>query len=123
MRASNMLAGAAAAAAVAIAGAVAGAGAGAASAATVSELPPLPAGQQRNDGNLVVLSPYGPDGVTCYSFHAQISNCWQQRPDGQWEPLAGYGPVSVYPVWDDPASLQGVLPDLPPLPDIPGSSL
>lgn len=99
-------------AAVGVAAVLGLAGAGVASAATFDQVPPLPAGQQEDRGNAVVLSPYAGE-VICHSFHGQTNGCWQQRPDGRWQSMAGYGPVSVYPVWDDPASLQSLLPQFP----------
>lgn len=53
---------------------------------------------------LNAISPYGP-WSTCTSYRGGTGMCWQQRPDGQWVELKLVGPLAVYPVWEDPASL------------------
>ncbi len=62
----------------------------------------------------VLVTPYR-DGkpLRCLSRADHTSDCWQQRPDGQWTSLLSLGPVLVYPVWEDPASLLSFIPPLP----------
>lgn len=91
----------------------------AASAVTVDKLPPVPTAHYRQDGpaGQAVLSPYGTAKIKCQGFHGSNTECYQQRPDGKWEALvyAWPLPLQIYPVWDDPASLDTVIPTLPEL--------
>lgn len=71
-----------------------------------------------------VITPYpGSAPLRCYRpYRSNPSECWQQRPDGNWQKLIPtylpqfYVPGApvptlpsfVYPVWEDPSSLQSV---------------
>lgn len=92
----------------------------AAQAATLRQLPPERPAISRYDVN-DVLSPYGPHGV-CEGFHGARERCWQQRPDGTWQPLiafslgavSGSSQTAIYPIWEDPASLNQIWENIAP---------
>lgn len=96
-----------------------GLGAGLAPTAGAETLPQLPEHEQpspiwREDVTTVatVYSPYR-GKVVCDGFHWQTTECWQQRPDGQWQTMTDIRttaelsqswqtvpPRLVYPVWE-----------------------
>lgn len=65
-----------------------------------------------NPASLTVISPYqgrirSRDGAD----HSSVK--FQQRTDGQWQALAPVipnGNIYIYPVWEDPASLNNLIP-------------
>lgn len=99
-----------------------GLGAGLAPTAGAETLPGLPEHEQpspiwREDVTTVatVYSPYQ-GKVVCDGFHWQTTECWQQRPDGQWQtmvdlrtdvelaqPWQTVPPRLVYPAWESGA--------------------
>lgn len=113
----------------------AGTGAGAASAATVDHLPapttgPAPTLPDGGTNQTIfwadeapsqwLVSPYT-DGkpLRCkINGPAHSKACWQHRPDGKWTSLIHIGPLMIYPVWEDPASLLRVLEHIPGLPTL-----
>ena len=89
------------------------AGSGAANAATHPNLPPHPDSISRGDNTDRIISPYN-GRVVCDSHRITV-NCWQQRPDGQWQDLLLFsyplGPDwKIYPVWEDPEAALALLP-------------
>lgn len=99
--------------------ALGGLGAGLAPTAGAETLPQLPEHEQpspiwREDVTAVatVYSPYR-GKVVCDGFHWQTTECWQQRPDGQWQTMTDIRttaelsqswqtvpPRLVYPIWE-----------------------